>query len=93
MVAIWQAALVLYFTHAYVDSDNSDLGKLSSAALSRLLGTFTNDLASASVNTSPAFESHLLPVVVSCIQMYLDSKYNQGSLACASVATCCVVCF
>ena len=74
-----QATLVAYFIHAYVDSEGSDLGKLSGSAVWKLLDSFSSDLSGAIVKMDLAFETHMLPVILMCIQSFLDSKFSQGA--------------
>jgi hypothetical protein len=74
-----QATLILYFIHAYVESDVSELGKLSQVDVWRLLSSFTSDIGAAAASGGHVFLQTLLPAIVMCIQEYLMSKHNVGT--------------
>ncbi len=76
--------LVLYFTHAYVESDVSEMGKLTSADVWRMMGSFAADVTAALGTRDVTFMRLLLPAIVTCVGDFLASKHAQGMCACVT---------
>lgn len=69
----------MYFIHAYVESDVSELGKLSQLDIWRMLSSFTADIGAATASGGHVFMQVLLPALVMCVQEYLVSKHSMGT--------------
>ncbi len=80
LALLGQATLIFYFVYAFVESDISELGKMTHSDIWRMISSFSADMAKAiSAPSSAVFTRTFVPAVVSFLQQYLSALDTEGA--------------